>query len=411
LAAQKQQDFNNDLKTKESQRQDQMLSLEQQRTKAQMAASQAEEVLHAKMSRNADLEYQENSTKNAQADALPLLEAGATTTATKQTSDQLQEILKTDAAKGIQDHYFQDGWQPMLGPDGKPMFDKDGTPQMRATWMIVGPVPNFGMVTIDKAKAADWNKLGVTPQPLQAGQQLPAADYYRLSKDAQTQRGVQMNVQEIQARIAESQSATEANKARTREENLTTEEKAQNLETGKEFAPYLAGANGDPILAMQQLVQSPDPKVRQMAGRVEQMYGPGNLNKARQQEISDLTKTIDDDNKKLQEHSVLGATPLPAEETQDLNDEITAASKKRNLYLGLPYNSPQHVAGQNQLIAAQPANLRAQYIAQIVDPNERAAQYRAFGITPPPPAPLPNAVGLPGSIRNAVQATGAGSTK
>jgi hypothetical protein len=299
IANQNQRQFDNDLKTKESQRQDQMLSLEQQRTKAQMAASQAEEVLHAKMSRNADLEYQTNSTKDAQADAQPLFDAGALTTATKQTSDQLQEVLKADAAKGIQDHYFQDGWQPQLDAQGKPMTDKDGTQQMRATWMIVGPVPNNGMVNIDAAKAADWNKLGVTPTPLKAGQQLPAADYYRLSKDAQTQRGVQQSVDNVKSEIAERSSAAARDQALTREANLTIEEKEQNNRTRLAFAQYLAAANGDDNLAMDSLSRSTDPKVRALIGPVEQLYGPGSLETMRVKKIDGLQQTIKGNNDRL----------------------------------------------------------------------------------------------------------------
>jgi hypothetical protein len=255
----------------------------------------------------------------------------------------------------------------------------------------------------------------VTPQPIQAGQQLPAADYYRLSKDAQTQRGVQMNVRELQARIEESQSATEANKARTREENLTTEEKQQNLQAARDFAPWLAGANGDPVIAMQNMAA--DPKAKQKLGLVEQLYGPGNLERARQETLGNLEKTIDENEKVLNEHSQPGATPLPADESDDLRAEIKQAQAKRNQYLGLHPADPNQFADSVLVLDKVPADQRAAFITSSAAMPPAAKIYLLKHYNLPVPANLtqPQAptqgqpTGLAGSIRSAVQQTDAGN--
>jgi hypothetical protein len=392
-AQQKQQASDTDLKNKQQTVEQSRLELEKQRTAASIAEANLHELQYQKAIRNADQEFHEKSVEYAKQAAQPLIDAGAQTLAQGLDSDRLQERVQKDAAAGHRDYVFQDGMAPLIGKDGKPVLDKNGEPQMRATWTILGEAPES--VKLTKKQADDWNASGILGQPVQEGQSLPSAVYYNTAKKVQTQQGVQLAIDHVKAEIDEAQARTGEAKAATTAHNLTIEEKRQNDRAKQVFAPYLAGANGDAILAYQNMSQ--DPEGQKNIGAVQALFGPGNLEKVRTDTIKSLEKDIEDNQKfvtkRLKEIDDSGK-PASADEQQEISDaqlEIKQAAAKRNQYLGLHPQDPPRIAELKKIGDSIPEATRATTIANSPSLNsqEKAYLLKLYGLTPPQPVQQP----------------------
>jgi hypothetical protein len=389
-AAQKQQALDNNFKKQQQENEQSRLDLEKQRTAASIAEANLHELQYQKTIRNADQEFHQKSVENARQAAQPLIDAGAPVVAQGLDSDRLQERVQKDAATGHRDYVFQDGMAPLIGQDGKPVLDKNGDPQMRATWTILGEAPEN--IKLTKKQADDWNAAGILGQPVKEGQELPSAYYYNTAKKVQAQQGVQLAIDHVKAEIGEAQARTGEANAATAAHNQTIEEKRQNDRAKQVFAPWLAASNGDPILAYQNMAA--DPEGQKNIGQVQQLFGPGNLEKVRTDTIKSLEKDIEDNQKFVTKRSKEiddSGKPASADEQQEISDaqlEIKQAAAKRNTYLGLHPSDPPRITELKKIGDSIPEATRATTIANSpsLTAQEKAYLLKLYGLTPPQPA-------------------------
>ena len=159
----------------------------------------------------------------------------------------------------------------------------------------------------------------------------------------------------------------------------------QNDRAKSLFAPYLAQANGDAVIGMQ--LMAADPNEKNNLELVQQLYGPGNLEKVRVDTLRSIDATIAEDQKVLTEHAKPGNEPLDADEAQSLRGEVVAAQAKKNMYLGLPPTAKPAYARAKQLLDPLSPADRAANIAKVTDPAVRADLYRIYGTQPPQATP------------------------
>jgi len=319
----------------ENKRADTALDLDKQRTAATLAQATINGLHTALIMRNEDEEHQSKLLESAQTASKPFKEMGSTELGHGLTGDQIKQMLADKKLNPAATLHFQDGNTPVLDREGNQVI-KDGLPQTQPTFELLTNVPR---VTLQADQVADLNKYGDAGQKFQAGQPMDGVQYFLLHTRAQNNKAVALNVEKLQDEINASQSANERDKAQTRVENLTIDEKLQNKKAAAAFAPYLAANDGDPITAMQQL--SRDPKGKAWIGPVEAMYGPGNIARARRDELVELQKTLDGNAKILAEHNPkLGGSELPQEEIDDMAVETKTARARQKALLGLHPSDP-----------------------------------------------------------------------
>ena len=400
---------------KENARQDTQLDLEKQRTAAQIANAHADEIMHAKMSRNSDFEYQEKVRQSAQSQAQPFIDEGAKSLGRGLTKSQLDEQIKSKGIDPTQALAFNDGYVDAVGPDGKPILDEMGQPKQQATWMLLSNVPD---VTLSQTQA-DYLTKYANNGTWQAGQKLPGADYYAATKQAQLAEGADLKMQEAKSLIAERLSAAERNKMEAREKSRTDQDKAANREAERLFSPYLAQANGDVIQAYN--LMAADPNGKKNIGKVQSYFGPGNLEKYRHDEITTLESTINKNQKTLdtqeadplnsstaltsivgqsnktildpkasasdkkKAQSALDAAQQTLNDRNEIRQEINAAKAKRNTYLGLHPQDPDRIVALKRIGDSLPAENRAQLItnSSALTPQEKQYLLGVYGLNPP----------------------------
>jgi hypothetical protein len=303
---------------------------------AQIAEAHAHEVNAMTIARDADRKSQAEIQEHASTMSQPFKDKGAAVLGEHLTSEEVQQRIKDGSLDPTQAHSFVDGYVDVLDKDGKPQVDPEtGLHAQRPTFQLLSPVPQ---VTLNKAQADLLQKYAPhSGGTFTEGTTMKGETYYTLAKQAQEAQTVDLNVKELNARIDASKTEAERNKAQTQEANLTIAEKQRNVQARTIFAPYLAKTNGDPLLAIQ--LMGSDPKQQKNLGLVEELYGPGNLTKAREDTVKSLETVIEKNTKEIDEHSTPGATPLPADELKDLQDEIQQSRAMRAKYLGLSGNA------------------------------------------------------------------------
>ena len=426
VAGQKQLDFENNLKMQRAAQEKQaaddahykVLGLDPE-SRARIASYNAQTVRDATIMRDTDETHQTEMRKYADEIAAPLLTAGGRKMGdpmtTAQINDGIQKHTLQGGANGLDPSAYiaiPAGTVPMVDAKGQPVLDSQGVQRQEQLRQII-TVPPTVTITPDIQKKVQ-DSLGFSP----VLGPMPGVDYLNISARMQTVKNADLLNQEAQARIHESDSAVDRNRAETRAANLSVTEKAQNDRTKIDFAPYLAANNGDATLAMQQIAQMPDKKkAADLMGRVESLYGPGAIEKNRQDELKSLESTINDNSKVLNEHAQPGATPLPPDEDAELRAEIKEAQGKRNQYLGLHPDTLPPYANSVAAMDKVPADQRSSLILSSTMPNEakvRLLQHYGLPVPatlaqPQAAAPAPAPAGLAGSIRTAVQQTDAGN--
>jgi hypothetical protein len=362
----------------------QKLALEKQQQSHAMAAAHIQELHSARIARNEDQEYQTKVRQQAASDAAPFIEAGSQRLGEGLTSDQINEQMAKRKLDLDNTMTFVDGHIDVVGPDGRPIMGEDGLPQQRETRALYTVPPE---IKLNKDTATLLNTYG-NGKTWQEGDVIrgpgDVISVYGAVKQARANQAVALNVEKVKAEIAEHETATQRNKTENRNQNLAFEKNQQNITAAKDFAPYLSAASGDPVIGLQMM--SADPKAKDKVGSVEAAYGPGNLERLRQDELSNLQKTITDGERVLAEHSVPGATPLPADEEAEAKSEIAAAKAKRNSYLGLHPQDPPQFADSVKIMDGIAPDKRAATITSNVHMPPAAKIYllRHYNLPVPP---------------------------
>lgn len=343
VAAAKQKAFENQLKMQNS-------ATDKQKADAAMIDAHAKFITSMRVDNDSSSAHNTAMAKNSESFVKPILDSGGEILYPSVSEAELhsQEFLNTlpqDPKHGGPD-YTQfmpvfTGTSPILNSDGTPKLSDAGVPMFQRNFEIV----KLGKpVTLDESHAAFLNKNNPSGQPFQVGQVLPAQLYTREWQAAHVAQGVQLNVQKTQAQIQESLSRSEQAKATARNENMTADEKSQNLRTSAIFAKYLADprANGDPVRALDLLKGSKDAS---LVGLVEKLYGPGTLEKVRQDNLVSWRNTIKDNQKRLDDdRDAPKKDQMSDQDRTDLQNEIKYAHQNINVYSGLHPSDPDQFA-------------------------------------------------------------------
>lgn len=400
-AKQKQQDFENQMKSNEDQRAQQALNSELQMNQAKMAEAHANQINAMRIASDESDEFDAKMQASADTLAQPYLDSGGEILAHDIPESQKLDWMKNEAPKDPQTgkpdltQYisFQDGKVPIMdSKTGKQLVDADGDPQFQRTYQIIKIGPD---VELTKDQATILNKYAPPNQGTwEVGQKLSGINYALLAKRAQAAETVALNVEKTQSEISKNDADAKKAIADANSANQTAAQKAQNLATEKLFAPYLGIAGGDPVIALDYMKRSKDAK---SVAAVEQMYGPGVLDKTRAQNLTTLTKTIDDDEKQLNDPTI-SATMSDDDKTQ-LQNELKAARAQRNEYLGLhPSDPPQMTQTIMQFDKVDPAKRSATILATSMPNSAKIYVLRHYGL-PVPPALLPQANAQPAAQR------------
>ena len=273
-AAQKaqQQQFENNLKTKEDQRAQTELGLEQQKNTLLMAQGHTALAISNRIATQETDEFNQKMQAGANTLAEPYLNAGGEVVGHDIPDSQLADFMSKNTKNG--DHYahIPDGRTPVIDPNtGKQKIDLDGMPVTEPTYQIIKVGPN---VVINQKQADFLNQFEPNDAQggkWQVGQTLSGQAYYSVAMKAQQQQTVALNVEKAQSEIKKAMSEAQKNKADAALANQSAAVKAQNLRTSSMFATYLAQTGGDPVLALDLMKRSKDAN---SIGAVEQMYGP-----------------------------------------------------------------------------------------------------------------------------------------
>ena len=390
VAAAKQKAFENQLKMQNS-------ATDKQKADAAMMDAHAKFITSMRVDNDSSSAHNAAMAKNSESFVKPILDSGGEILYPSVSEAELhsQEFLNTlpqDPKHGGPD-YTQfmpvfTGTSPILNSDGTPKLSDAGVPMFQRNFEIV----KLGKpVTLDESHAAFLNKNSPSGQPFQVGQVLPAQLYTREWQAAHVAQGVDLNVAKTQSETQKNMSESEKAKADATLARQTSAQKAQNLRTGNLFAPYLAMAHGDPVIGFDLMKRSKD------AGAltaVEQMYGPGVLEKTRQTNLTQLTATIRDNENQLN-NPVTSATLSPEDKTE-LQNELKAARVQRNEYLGLHPNDPDQVAQSVlKLDQVDPAKRGATILGSTTMPNTAKVYLLRHYNLPVPPALLPKPAAQP----------------
>ena len=326
--------------------------------------------------------------KNAEAQVKPILDSGGEILYPQVSETELhsQEFLSTLPQDPIHGGPDFSQWIPVftgttavLNPDGTPEIGETGGPKYVRNFEIV----KLGKpVTLDQSHTAFLNKYNPSGQPFQVGQVLPAQLYTKEYAAAHVAQGVELNVAKAQSEIGKNMTQSQKNKADAQLASQSAAQKAQNLRTSSMFATFLAQTGGDPVLALDLLKRS---KFAGSVGDVEQLYGAGNLTKLRAQNLTTLTKTIESDQKQLND-PVASAEMSPDDKTQ-MQSELKAARMARNAYLGLhPNDPPQFAEFVTKLDAFKdnPQQLSSQILlSKKADPSTKRYLLNHYGLPIP----------------------------
>jgi hypothetical protein len=387
----KQQAFENARETASDQREQQRLNSELDMNHFNMVVAHANMVNAGRIAGQETDEFNAKMEQSAQTLSQPYLDAGAQVMGhdvpESQKLDWLNQNAPRDPKSGHPDFSkfisFQDGTAPVIDPKtGKQMMSPDGTPAYQRTYQIIEIGPD---VELTPDQVTILNKFAPPNQgKWDAGQKLNPQTYALLAKKAQLAETVQLNVEKTQSEIRKNMSDAEKAKADASLARMTTAQKAQNLATANLFSPYLAVAGGDPILGLDYMLRSKDAKSAQM---VEQMYGPGVLEKARTTNINALSKTITDDEKQL--NDPVTSSTMSADDKASLQQELQAARQKRNQYLGLHQDDPPQITQSVlSLDAIDPAKRGTTILSSKMPNSAKVYLLRHYGL-PIPPAILP----------------------
>ena len=393
-AAQKaqQQQFENNLKTKEDQRAQTELGLEQQKNTLLMAQGHAALATSNRIASQETDEFNQKMQAGANTLAEPYLNAGGEVVGHDIPDSQLADFMSKNTKNG--DHYahIPDGRTPVIDPNtGKQKIDLDGMPVTEPTYQIIKVGPN---VVINQKQADFLNQFEPNDAQggkWQVGQTLSGQAYYSVAMKAQQQQAVALNVEKAQSEIKKAMSEAQKNKADAALASQSAAQKAQNLRTSSMFATYLAQTGGDPILALDLMKRSKDAN---SIGAVEQMYGPGTLTKLRAQNLTTLTKTIESDQKQLND-PVASAT-MSADDKANTQAELRAAKMARNAYLGLHVGDPDQITQSVlQLDEVDPAKRGVTILGSTTMPNNAKIYLLRHYNLPVPPALLPKPAAQP----------------
>lgn len=371
----KQQQFENIQREKETGFKEKELTIKEKESQANIANANMQEYYHARAARNADQEFQKTALASSKDQMQLYLDEGAVIVAHGLSSDEIQERMKTGNHQAHELLHFVDGYSDVIGKDGNPVLDEAGNIKQRSTWTVLSDVPE---VKLSKTQADFYNQFAPSPTgKYTEGATLSGSDNYLIQKRAQAAQGVSLSVAKTKSEISEHQTAEERNRAEIREKNQTSTDRARNVKTLGDLAAPLAAANGDEILMFSNLALNP--KQADLLSRTEQLYGPGELAKRRESAVRDLTTTITEDSREL--NNVINAPDK--ERAQDLQNEIRAAQQKRNSYLGLHPSDPPNIAEMKMRLDKISPDQRALQIAAMPSAQDRAYFYVVYKIPVP----------------------------
>jgi hypothetical protein len=388
----KQQAFENQMRSNEDQRSQQMLNSDLDLNKAKMFEAHAAAINTLRIARQESDEFHAQMQQSANTLAQPYEEAGGEVLAhdipESEKLNWMQQHAPRDPKTGRPDptQYisFQDGEIPVMDPKtGQQMLSPDGTPAYQRTYQIIKIGPR---VELTRGQVAILNQYAPPNQgQWETGQKLDGQSYALLAKRAQLAETVALNVQKTQSEINKNLSDAKKARADANLANQTAAQKAQNLRTANLFAPYLGIAGGDPVLALDYMKRSKDAKSVPL---VEQMYGPGTIEKTRQANLTALAKTIEDDQKQL--NDPVASAQMSDDDKTELQNELKAARAQRNQYLGLHPNDPDQITQSVLRLDTLDPSKRSQAILGSTTTPNAAKIYllRHYGL-PVPPALLP----------------------
>jgi hypothetical protein len=367
LAAQKQQDFNNDLKTQESQRQNAMLSLEQQRTTANLAESHINQLKATQMMRDEDLETQQKSTVFGQAQVDRNTAQGMDTIGTY-TPAELTAGIKDGTIKPGEVVSNVTGWVDKVGSDGKPVIDPvTGEPQREAVTTLQKAGPKATPYKIADQSESDYIKKW-TGRDMPVGTEYTAADHANMVSQAHLAESADLKIRQDREELKRTDAGLALLKSQKNEADMNVEEKQQKIEGEK-----IIGENWQGDLVRTYDAIAADPKLKDKMGAVNFAAGPGVIEQTRRDTLNDLQKKIDDNTKALKN----ATADNDVDAANQAKANLTAAEAQQNIYLHLhPNDSPQMTQIQQDLLDIdRDPNKQAAYILNQPTVNDKEKAY------------------------------------
>lgn len=312
-----------------------------------------------------------------QTDAQIFKNEHAQTLHSKIDSDTAQKMIQEGKLNGHTVVGFLDGWTPMLDADGKERTNPEtGEVIGRYTYEILGPVPE---VRYDKDQCDLLNKYHPSPNGSKyaVGTVVSGDQAARDLATARANETAALGVEKTKAEIEHEKSGAEAEAWRAKEEKLTYQQKLQNEQLLRDpaFVKARAEANGDDVAMYSMLAASGKKEDLDLLGRIDQLFGPGELAKLRQQEIANLSKVVDENQKAIADSARPGAVALSDEEMAERNSQIAGARwELKKLIPGLA-NTPGAEGVVNVIPTAAPAP--SSVAAAEVDKRLQAQQVQA----------------------------------
>ena len=396
----KQQDIENKRLQAQQQISQQTADADTMRAKAAMAEGQINAHHEAKINRNLDYEAAQRAWSDSEKSRNALEEQGSQTLYHNLPSDQLQTMLQNKQLSSVKNYIFQDGFADVTdATTGKPVLDENGDPMQRPTFSVMSEIPT---VKVNADRAAYLSRFSGTD--IQENQELPGSLYYMLQKRADANRATLLAAADTAAKIQNLNSESKEHNAEAWDKGLSAQEKQTKIQASKVFAPYLSQSDGDVILAFDAMGRSKD---KDKLGMVEQLVGPGGIERARKDALSDLGKTISSGTTQLAKTNKLMADrqddlyvakpskPLTPQQTvsnaqvqkdldnyqaqiDDINRDLKAARQQRNRYMGLNPQEDERIVANVEALKKLPESHRANAILTSSAPD--AAKLHLFNV-------------------------------